>query len=119
MFFENKILKGATSNKCPHCDDHLVQLSLVEEMVVGPDANERDAVCLRLVNSTETRPFSSCGHAAVQRLMFKEKGGAAFSKEAFYIDATRHGVEGCGMQSGCKRGRERQKGKKRYHSWNN
>lgn len=56
--------------------------------------NERDAVRLRLVNSTETRPFSSCGHIAVQRLMFKEKGGAAFSKEAFYIDATRHGV-GC------------------------
>lgn len=97
------------------CDDHLVHLSLVVEMVVGPDANERDAVCLRLVNSTETRPFSSCGHAAVQRLMFKEKGGAAFSKEAFYID----GVEGCGMQSGCKRGRESQKGKKIYNSWNN
>lgn len=63
-------------------------------MVVGPDVNERDAVCLRLVNSTETRPFSSCGHTVVQRLMVKEKGGAAFSKEAFYIDATGHGV-GC------------------------
>lgn len=65
-------------------------------MVVGPNANERDAVGLRLVNSTETRPFSSCGHAVVQRLMFKGKGGAAFSKEAFYIDATGHG-EGVGV----------------------
>lgn len=63
-------------------------------MAVVPDVNERDAVRLRLVNSTETRPFSSCGHAVVQRLMFKEKGGAAFSKEAFYIDATGHGA-GC------------------------
>lgn len=69
-------------------------------MVVGPDVDERDAVCLRLVNSTETRPFSSCGYAVVQRLMFKEKGGAAFSKEAFYIDATGHGV-GCWGVVGC------------------
>lgn len=61
-------------------------------MVVGPDANERDVVCLRLVNSAETRPLSSCGHTVVQRLMFKEKGGAAFSKEAFYIDTTGYGV---------------------------
>lgn len=68
-------------------------------MVVCPDANERDAVCLRLVNSTETRPFSSCGHAVVQRLMFKEKGGAALGKEAFYRDATRHEVECCGMRN--------------------
>lgn len=71
-------------------------------LVVGPDVNERDAVCLRLVNSTETRPFSSCGHAAVQRLMFKEKGGAAFSKEVFYINATGHGV-GCWTAVGCLR----------------
>ena len=56
--------------------------------------NERDAVHLSPVNSTETRPFSSCGHAFVQHLMFKEKGGAAFTKEAFYIDTTGHG-EGC------------------------
>lgn len=63
-------------------------------MVVGPDLNKRDAVCLRLVNSTETQPFSSCGHPVVQCLMFKEKGGVAFSKEAFYIDATGNGV-GC------------------------
>lgn len=68
-------------------------------MLVCPDANERDAVCLRLVNSTETRPFSSCGQAVVQRLMFKEKGGAALGKEAFYRDATRHEVECYGMQS--------------------
>lgn len=80
---------------------------------MGPDANERDVVCLRLVNSTETRPVSSCGHAVVQRLMFKEKGGAAFSKEAFYTDATGHGAEGCGMQSGRKRDRKRQTGEKR------
>lgn len=52
-------------------------------MVVCSDANERDAVCLRLVNSAETRPFSSCGHAVAQRLMFKEKGGAALGREAF------------------------------------
>jgi len=42
-------------------------------------------VCLRLVNSTETWHCSSCGHTVVQCLMFKGKGGAAFSKEAFYI----------------------------------
>lgn len=58
-------------------------------MIVGPVLNERDVVFLRLVNSTETRPFSSCGHAVVQCLMFKEKGGAGFSKEA---DATGHRV---------------------------
>lgn len=80
-------------------------------MVVGPDVNERDAVCLRLVNSTETRPFSSCGHAVVQRLMFKEKGGAAFSKEAFYIDATGHAV-GCWSSGRTKnRYKERERGK--------
>lgn len=66
-------------------------------MVVGPDLNERDVVRPRLVNSTETQPFSSCGHAVVQRLMFKEKGVAAFSKEAFYIDATGHGMGCCGV----------------------
>lgn len=75
-------------------------------MVLGLDQKKRDAVCLRLVNSTETRPFSSCGHTVVQCLMFKEKGGAAFSKEAFYIDATGHGVGcwsvvGCGMDEKC------------------
>lgn len=70
---------------------HWMQIS------VGPDVNKRDAVCLRLVNSTETRPFSSCGHAVVQRLMFKEKGGAAFSKETFYIDATGQGMGCCWM----------------------
>lgn len=75
-------------------------------MVVGPDVNERDAVCLRLVNNTETRPFSSCGHAVVQCLMFKEKGGAAFSKEAFYKDATVHGV-GCWGVVGCRVDEER------------
>lgn len=63
--------------------------SFFSYMVVGPDLNERDVVFLRLVNSTETRPFSSCGHAVVQCLMFKEKGGAAFSKEA---DATGYGA---------------------------
>lgn len=81
-------------------------------MVVGPNVNERDAVCLSLVNSTETRSFSSCGHAVVQRLMFKEKGGAAFSKEAFYIDATGHEL-GCWSavvwMKKRKRGRETQR----------
>lgn len=64
-------------------------------MVVCSDANERDAVRLRLVNSTETWPFSSCGRAGAQRLMFKEKGGAALGMEAFYRDAAQLKVE-CG-----------------------
>lgn len=54
-------------------------------MVVDSDLFEWNAVGLKLVNSTETRPSSSCGHTVVQCLMFKEKGGAAFSKETFYI----------------------------------
>lgn len=70
--------------------------------------NKRDAVCLRLVNSAVTRPFSSCGHIAQQRLMFKEKGGAAFSKEAFYLDATGLGV-GCKDEKEKEREREREK----------
>lgn len=81
--------------KISHCDYHLSQLLLVFSMAVCSDANERDAVCLRLVNSTETWPFSSCGHAVAQRLMFKEKGGAALGREAFYRDAARLKVE-CG-----------------------
>lgn len=87
-------------NKVKHfacCDYHSPQLLLVFSMVVCSDANERDAVRLRLVNSTETWPFSSCGHAVAQRLMFKEKGGAALGREAFYRDAAQLKVECCGI----------------------
>lgn len=51
--------------------------------------------------------------------MLKEKGGAAFSKEAFYIDATRPVLECCGMQCECKREREAKRQRKRYNTLNN
>lgn len=79
------------------CDYNSSQFLLVSSMAVCSDANERDAVCLRLVNSRETWPFSSCGHAVARRLMFKEKGGAALGREAFYRDAARLKVECCGI----------------------
>lgn len=88
-------------------------------MVVCSDANERDAVCLRLVNSAETRPFSSCGHAVAQRLMFKEKGGAALGREAFYRDAARLKVECCGIWNAPpKKGRQKKKEEKLWHKIN-
>lgn len=90
-------VNGQKGKNLAGCDYHSSQLLLVSSMAVCSDANDRDAVSLKPVNSAETWPFSSCGHAVAQRLMFKEKGGAALGREAFYRDAARRKVECCGI----------------------